>query len=150
MYLKGRKPRNLEELAQMAEQYLDTYNNKLSTKTTMARQDVRDNKFVQFGSQRDIIRCFACDCRGHRDVDCPSRASTSRNKLNSRFRHSYSYKCGSTGHDTKDCWNFLLRTQLTHNDQEDELQVAIRPKIGKSHAQYKCRGGQTRRRVKEE
>ena len=97
------KPRNLEELAQMAEQYLDAQNKKLSTKTTTARQDVRNNKLARSGSQRDVMRWFACDGREHRAVDCPRRASASRNELNSHFLRSYSYKCGLTGHDTKDC-----------------------------------------------
>ena len=76
IFLKEWKPRNLEELAQMAWQYLDAHNKKLSSKTTMARQDVRDNKHARSGSQRDVLRCFACDGRGHKAVDCPSRAST--------------------------------------------------------------------------
>ena len=39
IFLKERKPRNLEELAQVAEQYLDAHYKKLSSKTTVARQD---------------------------------------------------------------------------------------------------------------
>ena len=100
--MKERKPSNLEEFAQMAEQYLDARNKKLSSKITVARQDVRDNKLARSGSQRDVLRCFACNDRGHRAVDCPNRALTSRNELNSRFRWSYCYKCGLTGHDTRD------------------------------------------------
>ena len=57
IFLKERKPKNLEELAQMAEQYLDAHNKKLSTKTMVARQNVRDNKFAESGSQKDIMRC---------------------------------------------------------------------------------------------
>ena len=112
IFLKERKPRNLEELAQIAEQYLDAHNKKqLSSKTTVAKQDVRDNKLAGSGSQRDVLRCFACNGRVHRTVDCPNRASTSRNELNSCFCWSYCYKCGSTGHDTKNCRNSLPRTQ---------------------------------------
>ena len=66
----------------MAEQYLDAHNKKLSTKTTVARQDVKDNKIVGSGSEKYVMRCFACDGRGHRAVDCPSRASTSWSKFN--------------------------------------------------------------------
>ena len=95
----------------MAEQYLDAHNKKLLSKTTVARQNVRDNELAGSGSQRDVLRCFACDGRCHRAVDCPNRASTSRNELNSRFRRSYRYKCGSSGHDSKDCWNSSPRTQ---------------------------------------
>ena len=91
----------------MAERYLDAHNKKLSSKTTVARQDARD------GSQRNVMRCFACNSRGHRAIDCPNRTSTSRNELNSRFRRSYCYKCESSGHDTKDCRNSSPRTQST-------------------------------------
>ena len=72
---------------------------------------MRDNKFAGFKSQRDDLRCFSCDGRGHRAVDCPRRASASQNKLNSHFFQSYCYKCRSTGHDTKDCRNSSPRTQ---------------------------------------
>ena len=74
IFLKERKPRNLDELAQMAKQYIDTQNKKLSTKTTVARQDVKDNKFAESESQKAIMRCFVCYGRGHRVVDCLSRA----------------------------------------------------------------------------
>ena len=113
IFLKERKPRNLEELAQMAEQFLDAHNKKLSSKTTVARQDVRDNKLAEFGSQRDVMRCFACNGIRHKAVDCPKKASTYRNELNSHFHLSYCYKCGSSGHNTKDCRNLSPCTQLT-------------------------------------
>ena len=94
--LEERKRRNMEELVHMEEQYLDAHTKKLSIKTTVTREVVKKNNFAKSGSQRDVLRCFACDGRGHRAVNCPSRASTSRNELKSRFRRSYCYKCGST------------------------------------------------------
>ena len=45
IFLKERRHINLEGLAKMAERYLDAFNEKLSTKTTVARQDVKENKF---------------------------------------------------------------------------------------------------------
>ena len=55
---------------EVEEQYLVTHNKKLSSKTTMARQVVKDNNSAGCGSN-------ACNGRGHRAVDCPSRALTS-------------------------------------------------------------------------
>ena len=133
IFFKERKPRNLEELAQMAEHYLDAHNKKLSSKTTVARQDVRGNKLAGFRSQRDVMRCFACDGRDHKAVDCPSRSSTSRNELNSCFRRSYCYKCGSYGHNIKDA-EIRRHAPSRHNDQEDKVPVALRLKIAKSLA----------------
>ena len=78
-------------------------------------KDVKDHKFAGSGSQKDIMRCLY-DGRGHKAVDCPTRASTSRNELNdhrSRFRRSCCCKCGSTGHHTTDCRKSLQRTHST-------------------------------------
>ena len=61
--LRKRKLRNLEELDQMAEQYLDAHKKKLSTKITVARQDVKVHKFAGSESQKDIMRCIACNGR---------------------------------------------------------------------------------------
>ena len=112
-FLYERKRRNLKELAQVAEQYLDAHNKKLSSKPTLAKQDERGNKLAGSGSQRDVLRCFACNDRGHRAVDYSRRTSTSRIELNSRFRRNYCCKCGSTGYDTKNCRNSSSRTQPT-------------------------------------
>ena len=117
IFLKERKPRNLEKLAKVAEQYLDAHNKKLSSKATVARQDARDGKLAGSGSQRDVMRCFECDGKSHRAVDCSNRASTYRNELNCRFRRSYCYRCGSSGHDTKDCRSSLPRTQPTQRSR---------------------------------
>ena len=86
IFLKERKPRNLKKVAQMAEQYLVAHNKKLSTNSTVARQDVKDNKFAKSGSQKNIMRCFSCNGRRHRAIDCTSYASKLQNELNNRFR----------------------------------------------------------------
>ena len=105
IFLKKWKPRNLKELSQMAKQYLDSHNKKVSSKIMVARQDVTDNKLPGSGNQKNVLRCFACNTRGHKAVDCPSRTSTSQNELNSCFCRSNCSKCGSTEHDTTDYRN---------------------------------------------
>ena len=55
MFLKKRKPGKLEELAQMTELYVDAQSKKLSTKKTVVRQDVKDNKFAGCGGLKNVI-----------------------------------------------------------------------------------------------
>ena len=67
----------------MLKQFLDAHNKKLSNKTMVARQDVKDTEFAGSGDQRDIMRCFV---QGYRaEEDCPSRVSTSRESANYLF-----------------------------------------------------------------
>ena len=55
IFLKKRRHMNLEELAKMSERYLDAFNEKLSTKTTVARQDV---KYNEFNINAIILKCL--------------------------------------------------------------------------------------------
>ena len=48
IFLKERKRRNMEELVHMEEQYLDAHNKKLSTKTTVTRELVKNNNPEMF------------------------------------------------------------------------------------------------------
>ena len=73
-------------------------------------------------SQENIIRCFACNGRGHKALDFPSRALTSRKELilfRFLFRRSFCYKYESTVHDIKDCRNLSPRLQLTPQGSEE-------------------------------
>ena len=100
MFLKERSPEDLEELAKLAEQYLNAHRNKLSTKTPVTKQDVKTSLLR---TQKDAMRCYVCDGRGHRAVECPSKASTSRNEPFGHGRRSYCFKCGAMGHDALEC-----------------------------------------------
>ena len=64
--LKERKPKNLEKLAQMAEQYRNALNEKLSIKTLVAKQDVKDAKFGDLEALDNMTRRFAFDGRSHK------------------------------------------------------------------------------------
>ena len=111
VFLKEKSPENLEELAKLAEQYLTGHNKTLSTKTIGVKQDARESRPVLSGSQKDAFRCFACDGRGHKAADCPSRTPAPRSEPVSRGRRSYCFKCGGMGHDARDCRSAPQRPQ---------------------------------------
>ena len=77
VFLKERSPKDLEELAKLAEQYLNAHGKKLSTKAPLTKHDVKTSLPK---THKDAMRSYVCDGRGHRAVECPSKASTSRNE----------------------------------------------------------------------
>ena len=62
VFLKMRSSKDLEELATLAQQYLNAHGQKLSTKAPVAKQDV---KTVFFATHKDAMRCYVCDGGGH-------------------------------------------------------------------------------------
>ena len=74
VFLMERSPK---ELAKLAEQHLNAHGKKLSTKAPVTKQDVKTSLPR---THKDAMRCYVCDGRGHRAVECPSKASTSRNE----------------------------------------------------------------------
>ena len=77
VFVKERSSKDLEELAKLAEQYLNIHGKKLSMKAPVTKQDVKTSLPK---THKDAMRCCVCDGRGHRAVECPSKASTSRNE----------------------------------------------------------------------
>ena len=73
LFFKELKPKTLKELMQIPERYIDAHNKKLPTKATVVKQDFIDTKFAGSGGQTDLMRCFACEDRGHKAVECPSK-----------------------------------------------------------------------------
>ena len=132
VFLKERRPENLEELAKLAEQYLTAHNKKLSTKTLGVKQDARESRLVLSGGQKDTLRCFACDGRGHKAADCPSRTPVPRSETFSRGRRSYCFKCGGMGHDARDCRSALQRPQPGPR-QGGDLLMGIQLRLNEWH-----------------
>ena len=81
VFLKERSPNDLEELAKLAEQYLNAHGKKLSTKAPVTKQDVNTSLPR---THKDAMRCYVCDGRSHRAMECRCTASTS---LNEPFGH---------------------------------------------------------------
>ena len=102
VFLKERSPKNLEE------QNLNANGKKLYAKAPVTKQDVKTSLPR---THKDAMRCYVCDGRGHRAVECPSKASTSQNKPFGLGRRSYRFKCGAMGHETHECKTALQRSQ---------------------------------------
>ena len=100
VFLQERSPKDFEELAKLAEQYLNAHGKKLSTKAPVTKHDVKTSLPR---THKDAMRC---DGRGHRPVECPSKATTSRNEPFGHGRRSYCFKCGQ--------WNMKLMSAKQH------------------------------------
>ena len=87
VFLKERSLKDLEEFAKLAEHYLNANGKKLSTKAPVTKQDVK-TRLPR--THKDVVRCYVCDGRGHKAVECPSKASTS---LNEPFGHGRRSHC---------------------------------------------------------
>ena len=108
VFLKERSPKDLEKLAKLAEQYLNAHGKKLSTKAPVTKQDVKTSLPR---THKDAMRCYVCDGRGHRAMQCPSKASTLRKEPFGHGRRFYCFKCGAMGHEAHDCKTALQRSQ---------------------------------------
>ena len=75
VYLNERRPKTLDELVILAEQYPMAHDKKLSSKDVMAiRGDTRGfGRGKSPESFRAIVRCYRCGGEGHRATECVSR-----------------------------------------------------------------------------
>ena len=100
VYLMERMPKDLDELATLAEQYLVAHGKKLSYKATAVKQeDKREARGVEI-SQGTSIRCFNCQGLGHRAAFCPSKGDSGKRAKNGR---EWCIHCRSPTHDTRNC-----------------------------------------------
>ena len=72
IWLKQSNPKTLDELSQLAKQYLAARNQKLSSKEVIKRDNARVGVKENHGgfSPTSILKCFLCNHIGHRAIDC--------------------------------------------------------------------------------
>ena len=127
VFLKEGSPKDLEKLAKLAELYLNAHGMKLSTKAPVTKQDVKTSLPR---THKDATRCYVCDGRGHRAMECQSKASTSRNDPFGHDRRSYCFKCGAMGHKAQvevlrdtGCSGVIIRRELVDGTHHFTLEL---------------------------
>ena len=114
------------------------------------RQDLKDSKFLKSGGQREIMKCYACDGRGHRAADCPSRASTSRDEPAADFAEVIAINVGRQDMIPRIAEVQQRVPSSPHNNcQEDEALGVHRIRLDRMHARCKYHEERRRRKKKE-
>ena len=138
VFLKERGPKDLEELAKLAEQYLNAHGKKLSTKVPVTKQDVKTSLPR---THKDATRCYVCDGRDHRAVECPAQAKHQRHGM-SRLVMTAGLIALNVGQ-----WDMKLMSEKQHNsafnldpERGGVVPGGIRPKLNELHARCKCHG----------
>ena len=86
------------------------------------------------------------DGRGHRAVQCPSKASTSsRNEPFGLGRRSYCFKCEPMGHEARECKTALQRSQPGFR-AGGVVPGEIQTRLNKLHTRCKCHGEVTKKK----
>ncbi|XP_040064309.1 uncharacterized protein LOC120838441 [Ixodes scapularis] len=98
LFLRKRKSKELGDMAELADRYLEAQQQETHGKgggadeATRAKQGARPS-----GSSRPPRRCFLCDKTGHLAADCRAGFSTKK-PIACR-------QCGKTGHAASQCWS---------------------------------------------
>jgi len=133
VYLMERNSKDLEELSDLAEQYLIAHRKKLSARTSHDAKKT-DAKNMAFNKDKQVLLCFSCQGVGHRAVDCPSTSkrwwrnvkTLEEKKIAGGAREMRRcYCCGETGHYQWRCRNG--QRQPPPQRQGPELKEKISP-----------------------
>ena len=96
VHLRERAPENLEEMAKIADQYLEAHGKRVfSPARNKAPTQPEKEDIKKSSSDPSPLYCYRCNGRGHRSANCPTRRC---------------YLCGKHGHEARDCKSSVPRS----------------------------------------
>jgi len=135
IFLRERKPKDLSELASLAQQYLDAHasNKKAWPRKLMFRghlSPTSERKFERSGRSDRIVRpeigreCFNCGKTCHLAKDCRTAPTCVRcGKVGHTSRNCEliprCFNCGKVGHSTGNCFHPKRLAAMSHDQRND-------------------------------
>ena len=131
VFLRERVPKDLEELASVARQYLIAHDKQLAGKGTAMRSPF--NSSLGRGQGRnngnESVRCFLCNGLGHKSYECRSRGS--RDVPHRQGKCGF---CNKFGHEQKDC----KMKSSSKKDQKVGAAIASSNQKSEKHIETGC------------
>ena len=91
IHLRERAPETLDQIAKIADQYLEAHGKHLfssATKKPLVQSRAEETKNAQ--SDTTALQCFKCNAHGHKAINCPTLARKC-------------FLCGKQGHEARSC-----------------------------------------------
>ena len=91
IHLRERAPETLDQIAKIADQYLEAHGKHLfrsATKKPLVQPKAEETKNAQ--SDTTALQCYKCNARGHKAINCPTLARKC-------------FLCGKLGHEARNC-----------------------------------------------
>ena len=91
IHLRERAPETLDQIAKIADQYLEAHGKHLfssATKKPLVQSRAEETKNVQ--SDTTTLQCYKCNARGHKAINCSALARKC-------------FLCGKQGHEARNC-----------------------------------------------
>ena len=97
VHLRERAPQNLDQIAKIADQYLEAHGKHVfSPVKNEAPEETDDDESERTLSDRSTVRCFKCNGRDHKSFNCQNGVRRC-------------YLCNKQGHEARNCKSSGLR-----------------------------------------